>query len=63
VVANFSYEEDEEVDHPNVEDNVLIDDINDDSENDVDTLNDPFDIIDYELDHDTNIDFDEEEDK
>jgi hypothetical protein len=66
VVVDVSDEEAEEVDHPNVGDNVLIDNINDDSENDIDNdvdMNDPFNIINFELYHDTYVDLYEEEDE
>jgi hypothetical protein len=62
-VVNVS---DEEVDHPNVGDDDLIDDIdNYSSENDVDDdvdRNEPFTNIDFELDPDTDVELDEEED-
>jgi hypothetical protein len=54
VVIDVLDKEAEEVDHPNVVEIFLIDDINDDIENDVDDdvdMNDPFNIIDFELDH------------
>jgi hypothetical protein len=67
VVVDVSDEEAEEVDHPNVVDDDLIDDIdNYISENDVDDdvdMNDPFTNIDYELDPDTDVELDEEEDE
>jgi hypothetical protein len=56
----------EEVDHPNVGDDDLIDDIDKySSENDIDyevDRNDPFTNINYELDPDTYVELDEEED-
>ena len=59
-------EEFEEVDHPNVGDDDLVDDIdNYSSENDIDDdvdMNDPFTNIDYEPDLDTDVEMDEEED-
>jgi hypothetical protein len=65
-VVNVSDEEFEEVDHPNVGDDDLLDDIdNYSSENDVDDdvdRNDPFTNIDSEPDHDTDVEMDEEED-
>jgi hypothetical protein len=63
-VVDVSYEEVEEVDHPNVEDDDLIDDIdNYISENDVDDdvdMNGPFTNINYEPDIDTYVELDEE---
>jgi hypothetical protein len=56
----------EEVDHPNVGDDYLIDDIdNYTRENDIDDdvdMNEPFTNIDSELDPDTDVELDEEED-
>jgi hypothetical protein len=67
VVVDVSDKEDEEVDHPNVVDDDLIDDIdNYISENDVDDdvdMNEPFTNIDYEPDPDTDVELDEEEDE
>jgi hypothetical protein len=66
-VADLSYEDVEEVDHPNVGDADLIDDIdNYSSENDIDDdvdRNEPFTNIDYEPDPDTDVELDEEEDE
>ena len=65
-VVDVSDEEVEEVDHPNVGDNDLIDDIdNYSSENDIDDdvdMNEPFTNIDSKLDLDTYVEMDEEED-
>jgi hypothetical protein len=65
-VVDVSDEEVEEVDHPNVGDDDLIDDIdNYSSENDVDDdvdRNEPFTNIDSEPDPDTDVELDEEED-
>jgi hypothetical protein len=65
-VVDVSDEEVEEVDHPNVGDDDLIDDIdNYISENDVDDdvdMNEPFTNIDSEPDPDTDVELDEEED-
>jgi hypothetical protein len=65
-VVDVSDEEFEEVDHPNVGDDDLIDDIdNYSSENDVDDdvdRNEPFTNIDSEPDPDTDVELDEEED-
>ena len=59
-------EEFEEVDHPNVGDDDLIDDIdNYSSENDADDdvdRNEPFTNINYEPDPDTDVELEEEED-
>ena len=64
-VVDVSDEEVEEVDHPNVGDNDLIDDIdNYISENDIDDdvdMNEPFINIDFEPDPDTHVELDEEE--
>ena len=65
-VVNVSDEEVEEVDHPNVGDDDLIDDIdNYSSKNDVDNdvdRNEPFtNYIDYEPDPNTDVELDEEE--
>jgi hypothetical protein len=65
-VVDVSNEEVEEVDHPNVGDNDLIDDIDNcsrkhDVDDDVDR-NEPFTNIDYEPDPDTDVKLDEEED-
>ena len=60
----MSDEEDEEVDHPNVADDDIIDDIRDYiSENDIDdyvNMNDSLNNSDYEQDNDTNVELDEE---
>jgi hypothetical protein len=65
-VVDVSDEEVEEVDHPNVGDDDLIDDIdNYSSENGIDDdvdMNEPFTNIDSEPDPDTDVDLDEEED-
>jgi hypothetical protein len=65
-VVDMLDEEFEEVDHPNVGDDDLIDDIdNYSSENDVDDdvdRNEPFTNIDFEPDPDTDVELDEEED-
>jgi hypothetical protein len=65
-VVDVSDEEFEEVDHPNVGDDDLIDDIdNYSSKNDVDDdvdRNEPFTNIDSEPDPDTDVELDEEED-
>jgi hypothetical protein len=65
-VVNVSDEEVEEVDHPNIGYDDLIDDIdNYSSENDVDDdvdRNKPFTNINSELDPDTDVELDEEED-
>jgi hypothetical protein len=62
-VVDVSDEEVEEVDHPNVGDDNLIDDIdNYNRENDVDDdvyRNEPFTNINYEPDPDTNIELEE----
>jgi hypothetical protein len=64
-VVDVSEEEVEEVDHPNVGDDNLNDDIDNYSrENDVDDdvdRNEPFTNIDYEPDPDTDAELDEEE--
>jgi hypothetical protein len=65
-VAHVVDVSDEEVDHPNVGDDDLIDDIdNYSSENDIDDdvdRNEPFTNIDSEPDPDTDVELDEEED-
>ena len=65
-VVNVSNEEVEEVDHPNVGDDDLIDNIdNYISKNDVDDdvdMNEPFTNIDDEPCPDTDVELDEEED-
>jgi hypothetical protein len=65
-VVDVSDEEVEEVDHPNVGDDDLIDDIDNYSrENDVDDdvdRNDPFTNIDSKPNLDTDVELDEEED-
>jgi hypothetical protein len=65
-VVDVSDEEVEEVDHPNVGDDDLIDDIdNYSSKNDIDDdvdRNEPFTNIDSEPDPDTYVELDEEED-
>lgn len=67
VAVDVLDEEAKEVDHPNVGDNVLIDDIDDDiTKNDVDNdvdMNDTFNDIDFEVDHDTKVEQDEENDE
>jgi hypothetical protein len=65
-VAHVVDVSDKEVDHPNVGDDDLIDDIdNYSSENDIDDdvdRNDPFTNIDSEPDPDIDVEMDEEED-
>jgi hypothetical protein len=65
-VVNVSDEEVEEVDHPNVGDNDLIDNIDNysrekDIDDDVD-MNEPFTNIDFEPDPDIDVELDEEKD-
>ena len=60
--VNVLDEEVEQVDHPNVVDDDLIDDVDDYISKDAIDVNEPFINMYFEPDHDTDVELDEEED-